>query len=442
MTPALRELSACFEGIVPALVATAAADGMPNVSYLSQVTMVDDDHIGLTNQFLTKTSANLAENPQATVLLVDGCTCAQYLLGVRYVRHEESGALFGRMAAQIEAGSALVGMAGIMRLRRIDVFKVDTIEAVPFTVSLTDAPPRKRASLEAVARVVQAIGAQADVGSIVDATLRGLAAELDIGHALILQLMHERLVTVGSHGYPAGGIGSEVPIEEGLIGIADKSAQVIRINELSRAFRFSQAVSASAADENRSRSIRLPGLPDALSQVAVPMLVHGQVQGVLFAESARRMAFDRDDEAALVLVAGQAAAAIWLAESLVSDDGAVTPAASAQAGGGPGLKVQYYRVDDSIFFDGNYVIKGIAGRLLYYMLEQYVTVGTVEFSNRALRLDTSLRLPELKTNLETRLLLLRRRLDEKDFPVRLIQLGRGRLGMECRCIPELTVIEG
>ena len=51
---ALASLNLCFEGAVPAVVATAAADGTPNVTYLSRVRMVDDDHVvvdAVTTQF-------------------------------------------------------------------------------------------------------------------------------------------------------------------------------------------------------------------------------------------------------------------------------------------------------------------------------------------------------------------------------------------------------
>jgi len=102
-----------------------------------------------------------------------------------------------------------------------------------------------------------------------------------------------------------------------------------------------------------------------------------------------------------------------------------TPAAAAAAAPAEGTRVRFYEVDGSTFIDGDYLIKGVAGRLLWALLAHHQREGRVEFTNREMRLDPSLDLPAYRDNFESRLILLKRRLDEQEAPVRIDKTSRG-----------------
>jgi len=158
-------------------------------------------------------------------------------------------------------------------------------------------------------------------------------------------------------------------------------------------------------------------------------VVLGQLVGVVAIESARRVAFDDDDEAQLAVVAGLVASAVEIDRNLEDSgpDRIAPPAAPpAHEPSGPRTRVRFFPVDGSTFLDGDYLIKGVAGRILWKVLGQYASEQRDEFTNKEMRLDPALELPDFRDNFESRLVLLKRRLDERAAPIRIEKTGRGR----------------
>ena len=105
------------------------------------------------------------------------------------------------------------------------------------------------------------------------------------------------------------------------------------------------------------------------------------------------------------------------------------------------LGVRFYAADGSVFFDDEYVIKSLPGRLLFKLLQERRDKDRREFTKKELRLDPTLQLPLVRDNLDTRLILLRRRLAER-FPfVQIVPIGRGRFRLDLERPFELLQVD-
>jgi len=288
-------------------------------------------------------------------------------------------------------------------------------------------------TLERLAELSRRFARCPNLDTLVDHALAGIAELFGYEHSLLL-LLDERatsLYTIASHGYRAEGIGSEVTLGEGIVGMAAARVEPMRVGNLSQMIAYARRIRRSYEDqglEAPGHEIPLPGLTDAESQLAVPAMVHGQLVGVLAVESRGRLAFRDEDESLLTIVATLIAGAIeidWAYEQATRDPEAPRARPEPKADSAS-TRVRFFAVDGSVFVDGDYLIKGVAGRILWRLVDMYNAEGRIEFTNKEVRLDPSLELPEFRDNLESRLVLLKRRLDERSAPVRIEKTGRGR----------------
>ncbi len=465
MTPPLESLTSCFQGLLPAQLFTCAKDGTPNAAYLSHVEYVDSRHVALSFQFFNKSRRNITENPHALVALVDPDTGQGWRLRLLFVRSETSGPLFDRMALRIEAIASYCGLKGIFRLRAADVYEVLSVAPLPEEPAC-EARLRQRESLSPVFTLaaLQDLSARINraetLEQLVDSILAGLEASFGFRYSMILVPSEDErtLVTLATRGYEEDGAGAEVRIGEGICGMVAEARKPIRISGLMRGMLYALASQREARGELPRPPIRLPGLPHPESQLGVPLLVRGELVGVLCIESEVPYRFHEEDKATIELLGSYLAIAIQnmqlqersAAEPRTEGQAPATSCASGRrdtpssraagpAGRAAGVRRElvYYNGAECVFVDGEYLIRSLPARILWRLLNEHRTTGRTEFTNRELRLDRSLNLPEWKDNLESRLILLRRRLEQKCPDIRLAPCGRGRFVLELGCEPVL-----
>lgn len=442
----LEDLWACFQGIVPAALSTCAADGTPNITFISQVYYVDAKHLAISFQFFNKTHRNVRENPFACAIVLDPRTLHAYRFRLRFDHSESAGPLFESMSLQLQAVASYSGMTEVFRLVAADIYEVLDVERLEGFTRLPAPPPSERSSrlfvdsgLVSLRLIAERLNKAQLLDEVLQASLQLLDEQFGFQYSMILLADdgNGKLLTIASHGYPENGVGSEVGMGEGLIGMVARARRTLYLSAMDHSLRYARAVRDRAEAMGRAeaiaREIPLPGLPDAASQIAVPLVTRGRLLGVLAVESKDPLAFLTRENTLLTTIGAHVATAIEQL-SRDTDDATIERASNAPlpspSRSSSTRRFSFFQQDDCIFVDGDYLIRNVPAKILWRLLTQYRDAGRVEFTNRELRMDSWLGLPEIKDNLETRLILLRRRLEQKCPDVRLVQRGRGRFALE------------
>jgi adenylate cyclase len=447
---ALESILPCLQGVIPSPLATCAADGTPNITYMSIVQYIDSERVGLSRQFFRKTGANLEQNPHAQVLVVDPATIEQFTLDLRYLHTETTGPAFDAMQTNLEAIASQSGVGGsVFRLRGIDIYHVERCAPVRPDVEVRRGVDGGRDVLKALDELVERMSVAEHYEEATEIALQALEDLFGFPYSMLLVAAGGdggRIFGVAANGYPGSPAGAEVVLGEGAIGVAAQRRRLVCLTNVARGRVMGSAVAARAGRVPVAHEIPLPGLENVQSAAAVPLLVHGQLTGVLYLESDELGTFGAHNERLLRVIGGHLAAVLAALER-DRDDGP-TPAAGAAAtmatASGPpqpggALELVYYQADDSVFAGGEYVIKGVPGRILWKLLREHESDGRTAFTNRELRLDERLGLPAGNDNLEARLVALRRRLETRDFGLGLHRVARGRMLLQAP--GPLTLVE-
>jgi adenylate cyclase len=441
----LESIRACFAGVIPTHFATCSADGTPNVITVSLVHYVDSERVAVSRQFLRKTADNVRANIYAQLLVTDPVTFDGYQLDTEYLRTETEGGTFEAMKADLDAIASQSGMAGVFRLRGVDVHRVIACRKVGEGAEAEVHRPAEPDMLRALDEFVRRLGQSTEYGELTRTALHALEDLFDISHSILLLADDpgQRLFATASNGYDTPAAGAEVSFGVGLIGTAAQQQRPVCVSHLGRAQMMQTAIRTSLEEHGDTlpgHEIPLPGLAGAQSVAAIPMIAVGRLRGVLYLESDRPGQLGPQSERVWQILAGHLASALLTLETHPHEDepGQESPARPAPPGAV--LAITHYQADDSVFVGDRYIAKGVPGRILWKMAREYAGAGRTNFSNRELRLDEHIGLPAGADNLEARLLVLRRRLALQDCGIELERTGRGQLSLRVSGPLELSEV--
>ena len=269
----LDAIDRCFAGAIPAVLATASADGVPNITYISKAHRVDDERIALSNQFMSKTARNLAGNPRASLLLIDPTTHDEFCLSLVYERTERRGHVFERLRHDVDVIAEMQGMQDVFRLRAATIFRVVDVEQVEPNASGT-LPDRASAGIGAGGRADSARRA----GRADRTMLRsGRPHRHHARRARPAARLPARAPDAARRGGPSplhhrqpwfddDSVGAEVLVGEGPIGVAAARCEPVRIGNLRQMAKYSRSIRQQFVDAGGvrpGRELRMPGLAAA-----------------------------------------------------------------------------------------------------------------------------------------------------------------------------------
>ena len=181
--------------------------------------------------------------------------------------------------------------------------------------TLTEQLERRNKEIEIIERVASQISKTLNLDAIAKTMLISMEEYFGFKHSMILLLdsSESALKVIATHGYQEEGIGAQVKIGVGVIGMVAKKKKLMRMANLGAQKQYMQAIKQQiqpSEDTVVTDEISLPGLKNAESQVAIPMLMEDELIGVFSVESDQVNIFDKSDELIIKILANQTANAL------------------------------------------------------------------------------------------------------------------------------------
>ncbi len=174
---------------------------------------------------------------------------------------------------------------------------------------------RKSKEVEIIKQISNKINKSLDLNLIASAMLSMMDEFFEFEHSMILLVSDDKkyLSVLETYGYKEKGIGAKVKFGVGVIGIVAEKKKLMRMANLGmqRSYMYAIREQVKITDKNQLQDeVLLPGLKNAESQVAIPMLIDNELVGVFSVESEKMNIFDKSDEILIGILANQTAIAL------------------------------------------------------------------------------------------------------------------------------------
>ena len=174
---------------------------------------------------------------------------------------------------------------------------------------------RRSNEVEIIKQISNQINKSLNLNSIAHAMLNLMNEFFGFKHSMILLVSQDKkhLNVLETFGYKNKGVGARVKFGVGVIGIVAEKKKLMRMANLGMQRSYMQAVREQVKITNKNQlqdEVELPGLKNAESQVAIPMLIDDELVGVFSVESEEMNIFDKSDENLIGILANQTANAL------------------------------------------------------------------------------------------------------------------------------------